>query len=130
MAVLGIEFTNNYPFYLSYFNQFVGGSYNGYKIATDSNLDWGGDLKYIKSYTDNHIDANYYVMYNWDSEEALDYYQIKRRPTDQIQAHPTGKLIIGASIMQSPEWKWVNEYKMIDQITPGVLVYNLDVENE
>lgn len=126
LIILGGEFAYNYPFYLSYFNQFVGGSYNGYKIATDSNLDWGGDLKYIKTYTDSHAEINYYVMYNWDSEEALNYYHIKRRPTAEIKANPIGTLIIGASILQSPEWQWVKDHKLIDQITPGVLVYNLD----
>ena len=126
IVILGLLMAYAYPFYLSYFNQLAGGSYNGYKIATDSNLDWGGDLKYIKSYVDNHPSTSYYVMYNWDSEEALDYYDIARRPTDQIGSDSNGMLIIGASTLQSPNWMWVKEHKLVDQITPGVLVYNLD----
>ena len=31
-----------FPFYLSYYNALGGGTENGYKIATDSNYDWGG----------------------------------------------------------------------------------------
>jgi len=38
------------PYYLSYFNQFGGGIWNGYKYAVDSNYDWGQDLKRLKSF--------------------------------------------------------------------------------
>lgn len=34
-----------YPHYLSYFNQIAGGPSGGYRYVTDSNLDWGQDLK-------------------------------------------------------------------------------------
>ncbi len=39
-----------YPHYLAYFNQFVGGSRQGYRYLVDSNLDWGQDLKGLKAY--------------------------------------------------------------------------------
>ena len=37
-----------YPSYMSYFNESVGGPKNGYKYVTDSNADWGQDLKRLK----------------------------------------------------------------------------------
>ena len=40
------------PYYLSRFNEFFGGTFNGYKYATDSNFDWGQDLKRLKEFTD------------------------------------------------------------------------------
>ncbi len=40
----------SYPSYLSYFNQTVGGHKNGYLYATDSNYDWGQDLKHLKKW--------------------------------------------------------------------------------
>jgi len=39
-----------YPHYLAYFNQFVGGSRQGYRYLVDSNLDWGQDLKGLKAF--------------------------------------------------------------------------------
>ena len=39
-----------YPSYLSYFNPIVGGHKNGYLYATDSNYDWGQDLKHLKNW--------------------------------------------------------------------------------
>ncbi len=34
-----------FPHYLPYYNELAGGPDNGYKIAVDSNLDWGQDLR-------------------------------------------------------------------------------------
>ncbi len=42
-----------YPYFLSYYNVLGGGVWNGYKIATDSNYDWGQDLKRLKNFVDN-----------------------------------------------------------------------------
>lgn len=44
----------NYPFYLSYFNESVGGHRNGYLYVTDSNYDWGQDLKNLKKWVDRY----------------------------------------------------------------------------
>jgi 4-amino-4-deoxy-L-arabinose transferase-like glycosyltransferase len=47
----------SYPSYLSYFNATVGGHTNGYLYATDSNYDWGQDLKYLKKWMNNYNDT-------------------------------------------------------------------------
>ena len=48
----------NFPYFLSYFNILAGGTKNGYKIAADSNYDWGQDLKRLKNFTvQNNINA-------------------------------------------------------------------------
>jgi 4-amino-4-deoxy-L-arabinose transferase-like glycosyltransferase len=40
------------PHYLAYFNELAGGPDQGYKSLVDSNLDWGQDLKALKSWLD------------------------------------------------------------------------------
>ena len=45
--VAGAVFAN--PYFLSNFNEFFGGTYGGYKYVTDSNFDWGQDLKRLKN---------------------------------------------------------------------------------
>jgi hypothetical protein len=46
-----------YPYYLTYFNEIVGGPDRGRYILIDSNLDWGQDLPALKQYVDaQHID--------------------------------------------------------------------------
>lgn len=37
-----------YPYYMSYFNPIAGGPKLGYRYVTDSNADWGQDLKRLK----------------------------------------------------------------------------------
>ncbi len=39
-----------FPSYMSYFNELVGGPSNGYKYVTDSNADWGQDLKRLRNW--------------------------------------------------------------------------------
>lgn len=55
----------SYPYYLSYFNPVGGGHRNGYLYATDSNYDWGQDLKHLK---------------NWISEYNVCVGQITKSP--------------------------------------------------
>lgn len=42
------------PNYLSYFNIAAGGHLNGYKYVTDSNYDWGQDLKRLRDWIENY----------------------------------------------------------------------------
>ncbi|HSD83820.1 MAG TPA: glycosyltransferase family 39 protein, partial [Anaerolineae bacterium] len=43
-----------HPYYLTYFNEIVGGPDRGRYILIDSNLDWGQDLPALKQYVDEH----------------------------------------------------------------------------
>jgi hypothetical protein len=43
VSVVGIA-----PYYLSYFNSFCGGPYEGYRYLVDSSLDWGQDLPSLR----------------------------------------------------------------------------------
>ena len=44
----------NHPHHLAYFNELIGGPEDGYHYLVDSNLDWGQDLKGLKTYVDEH----------------------------------------------------------------------------
>lgn len=43
-----------YPSYLSYFNTAMGGHTEGYKYVTDSNYDWGQDVKRLQTWVDTY----------------------------------------------------------------------------
>ena len=48
---------SSFPNYLAYFNEAVGGSAKGSAILVDSNLDWGQDLKGLKTWmTENRVE--------------------------------------------------------------------------
>jgi hypothetical protein len=42
------------PYFLSYFNEFGGGVWGGYRYVTDSNYDWGQDLLRLQSFVNAH----------------------------------------------------------------------------
>ena len=48
---LAIETITASPFFLSYFNQLGGGIMGGHRFVTDSNYDWGQDLKRLAAFT-------------------------------------------------------------------------------
>jgi hypothetical protein len=47
-----------HPHYLSYFNEAAGGPQHGHDHLIDSNIDWGQDLLYLKSWLDQHPEAH------------------------------------------------------------------------
>jgi hypothetical protein len=60
------------PYYISYFNEFAGGPQNGYQKVTDSNYDWGQDLKRLTTFTEkNKIDK---IAVNYFGGGSLKYY--------------------------------------------------------
>src|SRR3989344_3884070 len=72
LTIILISTIISFPHYLSYYNILAGGTNNGYKIATDSNYDWGQDIKRLgKWVSDNNIEKIYTHLF---SANKLDYY--------------------------------------------------------
>jgi len=67
------SFFLNWPYFLSYYNFLVGGTKNGYQIATDSNYDWGGqDLKRLAKWVkEKKIQKIYLHIF---SNARIEYY--------------------------------------------------------
>jgi len=66
------EVVSAYPYYLSYYNEFVGAG-NGYKYATDSNYDWGQDLLRLKSFVTAHPEIDK-IAVDYFGGGNVDYY--------------------------------------------------------
>lgn len=124
-VILIVEFASVFPNYFSFFNVLAGGPNNGYRVATDSNLDWGQDLFRIKNYLIEHQITNPYMEYFWDGYPSLDYLQISYQHL-QIPPTPNQYLVIGASALQSETLSWVKQQTLVDRITPSVFLYRLD----
>lgn len=54
LAIMFLSTFVTFPYYLSYYNFLAGGTANGYKIATDSNYDWGQDMKRLRDWMDTN----------------------------------------------------------------------------
>jgi len=68
------------PYFISYFNTLAGGTPNGYRIVTDSNYDWGQDLKRLAQFTEEHnidkIAVNYFgggSVHYYLGDKAVDW---------------------------------------------------------
>lgn len=73
-----------YPRYLSYFNPVTGGNKNGYKYVTDSNYDWGQDLKNLNTFIKTHNNCKAGIIILGKSQCALtkDYPAINKIRVD------------------------------------------------
>ena len=125
VAWLGVVSIIARPFYIEYFNEFVGGARNGYKYLLDSNLDWGQDLKRLKQYlADRSIDRCYLASFG--IEKAITYYGIDATVVEQAEARnlQQGKLVVSAMVLMSPDWAWLREnHQPIDRVGYTMFVY-------
>lgn len=66
-AVLGLWYAagtlHAAPYFLAYFNEAGGGPANGYRYATDSNVDWGQGLRALRDYVRREGIGGFYLSY-------------------------------------------------------------------
>jgi len=122
-----------YPSYLPYFNEFVGGSHNGWKYMVDSNVDWGQDLIRLKQF----MDANNVPMIKVDyfGGGDLDYYLGNRYQVWGFDKKPSsGWFAVSASAVQwntlnPPErgnYHWLTDnYEPANFVGDSILVYHV-----
>ncbi|MSR76158.1 MAG: phospholipid carrier-dependent glycosyltransferase [Candidatus Ryanbacteria bacterium] len=60
---MGSATISSWPHYLSYYNELAGGTHNGWYFATDSNYDWGQDLKRLRDFALANPDEKIYLHY-------------------------------------------------------------------
>ena len=116
-----------YPSYLAYFNEAVGGAENGGQYLTDSNIDWGQDLKRLKKYLDdNQITEPIKLEYFWTGLEGPTYYGINWQRLEANDSYQTGYIAIGVSALQTSEFNWLKNYQPIARIGWSVYLYKIE----
>ena len=90
---LGFTFVYQSRDSLAYFNEFVGGSKNGYKHLVDSNLDWGQDLPLLAAYLEER--ENQAIWLQYFGSVSPSFYDIDSRPivAPYAQPEPTDVLL-------------------------------------
>ncbi len=132
-----------YPDYLAYSNEFWGGPANTYKYLTDSNTDWGQQLKAVKKYLNNRGVKDCWFAYFVEPSIHFSAYGIPCKPLptadsgwthyqiDTPQAI-TGPVLISAGTLTGYEWgsNVLNPYRQFQKLKPvafiqdGVFVYD------
>lgn len=125
----------SYPGYVSYFNETIGGSQNGYKYVTDSNVDWGQDLKRLKIFLDlnpdikkirvdyfgggnpEHYLGDKYVSW-WDSKRPIEtgWYAIS---TNSLQVSIYDK----ANKTPENNYAWTKNLPPVMMIGNSIMIY-------
>ena len=76
----------NHPHHLAYFNEIGGGPTRGWRLLVDSNLDWGQDLKRLKTWMDAQGVAQIKLSYFGSASPS--YYGIHCRAPPRLLGAP------------------------------------------
>ncbi len=119
-----------FPHYLPYFNEFAGGPGKGYNILIDSNIDWGQDLKGLKSWMDKRniteIKMAYFGLDDRDYRK-IRYKELKCRPESGLMAVSVNRLV-GFDSKEHQCLSWLREssiIKPIDNIGYSIYIFNV-----
>jgi tetratricopeptide (TPR) repeat protein len=127
-----------FPSYLPYSNELWGGPSHTYKYLTDSNVDWGQQLKQTRKYLDDHGTKD--CWFSYFAREVADpgYYGISCKALQEplglpspTPAHISGTVLISATELSPALWGpgELNPYlqftklKPDDSIADGIFVF-------
>ncbi len=88
-----------YPHYLTYFNEAAGGATRGYRYVTDSNYDWGQDLKRLREYVYRYGMGRVHLAYFGGAVPAY-YLGDQFVPWWPERGKPEGWFAISATLQQ------------------------------
>ncbi|OGI25330.1 MAG: hypothetical protein A3J76_02075 [Candidatus Moranbacteria bacterium RBG_13_45_13] len=135
VAWLVAETAFAYPYYLAYFNETIGGSKNGYKYVTDSNVDWGQELKRLKSFVDENGIDKIRVDY-FGGGDVGHYLGSKAIIWHADMGQEPGWYAISATFLQnslyykitegSPDYEWLRERNPYAAIGHSILIYKIN----
>ncbi|MFH0929720.1 MAG: glycosyltransferase family 39 protein [Candidatus Moraniibacteriota bacterium] len=124
-----------YPSYLAYFNQTVGGSKNGHKYVTDSNVDWGQDLKRLAKFVEENNIQKIRVDY-FGGGDVKHYLGDKAIMWHSALGQEPGWYAISATFLQNslyykitegtPDYEWLRERTPTADIGGSILIYKID----
>jgi hypothetical protein len=134
------------PHQLAYFNESVGGPEQGYRYLSDSNLDWGQDLKGLTAYLDKEKLPIIYLSYFGTAPPA--YYRIRYQdvvskgtlrppPPGKVSADAPRKILaISAYNLQDvsnaddPLFRWLWVRQPVGKIGYSIFLYDLTDDQE
>lgn len=124
-----------FPVYLAYANELWGGPANTYKYLSDSNADWGQQLKSVKQYLDQRHAKNCWFAYFADVVVDPKYYGVPCKPLTTIAstwlresmdvpASIDGPVLISAGVLSGYEFgpDELNPYDQFTRLRPSAVI--------
>jgi hypothetical protein len=137
-----VSTSRTYPAYLAYANELWGGPTQTYRLLSDSNSDWGQQLKDVKRYLDQRGIKDCWFIYFAEGVADASYYGIPCKPlptmdslwvNEPANAPPTidGTVLVSAGDLSGFEFGAgpLNPYEQFKSLRPvavidyGVFVY-------
>jgi tetratricopeptide (TPR) repeat protein len=135
LAFQAVSSARVYPAYMAYANELWGGPSQTYKYLSDSNADWGQQLKSVKRYLDDHgVKDCWFIYFAQGVVDAKDYgIPCKPLPTadslwvnEKIEAPPAvdGPVLISAGDLSGFEYGpgALNPYAQFQNLKPTVVI--------
>ncbi len=138
-----ISTSRTYPAYIAYANELWGGPSHAYRLLSDSNSDWGQQLKDVKRYLDQRGVKDCWFIYFGEGVVDATYYGIPCRPlptadslwvNEPANAPPVidGTVLVSAGDLSGFEFGpgTLNPYEQFKSLRPvavidyGVFVYD------
>jgi 4-amino-4-deoxy-L-arabinose transferase-like glycosyltransferase len=130
-----VSTTRTYPAYLAYANELWGGPSQTYKLLSDSNVDWGQQLKSTKRYLDQRGVKDCWFVYFAEGVVDTNYYGIPCKPlptadslwvNEPAEAPPTieGTVLISAGDLSGFEFGAgaLNPYEQFKHVRPTAVI--------
>jgi len=109
--------------YIAYFNELAGGPSGGYRLLSDSNIDWGQDLNRLREYLRAHRISVVSVECPPEGDPSYAGYGIGATPLEP--GVPWQRYaVVGTTLLNRPELSWLRYYPAV-QITPGLFLIDL-----
>ncbi len=136
------------PHQLAYFNELIGGPTQGHRYLSDSNLDWGQDLKGLKTFMDREGVPVIYLSYFGTGEPAgwgihyqfLPGWVENMQNPDLNERVPTGgRQILAISVVnlqgiyfdqKQDRFSWLRDRTPLTTIGHSIYVYDLTNDEE
>jgi tetratricopeptide (TPR) repeat protein len=124
-----------FPHYIAYANELWGGPGNTYKYLSDSNADWGEQLKAVKKYLDERGVKDCWFVYFAEGVAEPVYYGIPCKPLPtintlwlnqriEVPASIDGPVLVSASNLSGFEFGPgpLNPYEQFKQLRPTAVI--------
>lgn len=128
-CVAALETIAVYPHFTAFFNWPCGGPAQGPKYLVDSSLDWGQDLKHLKSYMDDRGISKVCLCYFGTVDPG--YYGIRYEPLGSPEeASRSCVLAVSATCLQGVyvpknEFAWLRSQRPTARVGYSIYVYDL-----
>ncbi len=131
-----------FPHYISYYNELAGRTKNGYRIAVDSNYDWGQDfyrlLEFVKTNKIEKLHLDYFGGEDpayWLGEKYLKYEPCRQ----ELCQYPRGWIAVSMNQLMggiakpvagfdqpTGYYSWLSQYTPVARAGNSIFIYHLE----